>query len=352
MLDLVGIQPQSLKSRGVNEMRKLIRKSAFVFVGFVTVFVSSFAVAEYPTGPVTLVSPYGPGGATDLAARTLSATATGFLGDRLIVVNRTGATGVTGSNSVAKGKPDGYTLLLARVGSQAAIPAIDKTIPYTWDEFTFLGLLELNPFVLAVSADSPYDSLDDIRADIERGADLGYASAGVGTLLHVAMVMTIDQFGMGADAMRHIPYRGDEKSGAAAKAAAAVISGDADMLFQNLSGIIDDIQTGKLKALVVTTPERVLSIEDVPTVTEAGYPGLEAIVGWSGVWGPPGLPEEVVGKWVDVLAKISQDKAWLKLTRGLGSIPHVLPPTETKAFVEKQYLAFRTLAEKLDMTIQ
>ncbi len=327
-------------------MRNIIRKAMSVLIGVAMIAASGIAAAEYPTKPVTLVSPYGPGGAADLAARTLSATAPGYLGNGILVVNRTGAAGVSGSTTVAKGKPDGYTMLLARVGSQAAVPAINRTIPYAWDEFTFLGLLELNPFVLAVSADSPYNSLDDVKAAIEGGADLSYSSAGVGTLLHVAMVMTLDQFGMGADAMKHVPYKGG------GKAAAAVVGGHVDMLFQNLSGVISNIQAGKLKALAVTTPERVLSIKDVPTVSEAGYPELQAVVGWSGLWGPPELSDEVVNKWVEVLAKIAEDKAWLKLTKGLGSIPYVQPPAETKAFVENQYLAFKTLTEKLGMTIQ
>ena len=324
----------------------MIRKAVSILIGAATLAASGIAVAEYPTKPVTLVSPYGPGGAADLAARTLSATAPGYLGNGILVVNRTGAAGVSGSTTVAKGKPDGYTMLLARVGSQAAVPAINRTIPYAWDEFTFIGLLELNPFVLAVSADSPYNSLDDVKAAIEGGADLSYSSAGVGTLLHVAMVMTLDQFGMGADAMKHVPYKGG------GKAAAAVVGGHVDMLFQNLSGVISNIQAGKLKALAVTTPERVLSIKDVPTVSEAGYPELQTVVGWSGLWGPPGLPDEVVTKWVGVLDKVSEDKAWLKLTKSLGSIPYVQPPAETKTFVEKQYLAFKTLSEKLGMTIK
>ena len=130
----------------IGEIMKIIKQlsllaaMALAYIGLISV-----AHAEYPAKPVTLVSPYGPGGAADLASRTLSATAPGYLGNGILVVNRTGAAGVTGSTTVAKGKPDGYTLLLARVGSQAAVPAINRTIPYTWDEFTFLGLLELNP---------------------------------------------------------------------------------------------------------------------------------------------------------------------------------------------------------------
>jgi len=304
------------------------------------------ASAEYPKKPVTLVSPYGPGGAADLAARTISANATSYLGQGILVVNRTGAAGVTGSTSVVKGKADGYTLLLSRVGSQAAVPAINRTIPYKWDEYTFLGLIELNPFVLVVNTDSPYKSLDDIKAAIESGKKPSYSSTGVGTLLHVAMAMVLDQFGMQANAMRHVPYKGG------GKAAAAVVGGHVDMMFQNLSGVIGNIQAGKMRALAVSTPERVASIADVPTVAEAGYPGLETVVGWSGIWGPPNLPEEVVTKWTGVLESLKKDKAWNKMTKGLGSTPYIQNQKDTKAFVEKQYLAFKALTEKLGMTIE
>lgn len=148
-------------------MKKLIRLALSVLATASVLSISGPASAEYPTKSVTLVSPYGPGGAADLAARTLSATAPTYLGESILVVNRTGAAGVSGSTTVVKGPNDGYTLLLSRVGSQAAVPAINRTIPYKWDEFTFLGLLELNPFVLAVAADSPYQSLDDIKVAIE-----------------------------------------------------------------------------------------------------------------------------------------------------------------------------------------
>jgi tripartite-type tricarboxylate transporter receptor subunit TctC len=314
-------------------------------VGAVCLALSGAALADYPAKPVTLVSPYGPGGAADLAARTIAGTAPAYLGQAVLVVNRTGAAGVTGSTTVAKGKPDGYTLLLARVGSQAAVPAINRKIPYKWDEFTFLGLLELNPFVLVVNADSPIQSLDDVKA-ASGGEKLSYASAGVGTLLHVAMVMVLDQFGLPQDAMKHVPYKGG------GKAAAAVVGGHVDMMFQNLSGVIGNIQAGKLRALAVSTPERVAAIPDVPTVAEAGYPALETVVGWSGVWGPPGMDQAAADKWVEVLGKLKDDKAWNKLTKGLGSIPSVRGPEDTKAFVENQYEAFKTLTEKLGMTIQ
>jgi len=311
-----------------------------------TITVVGAAQAEYPTKPVTLVAPYGPGGASDLAARTVSATAPGYLGNGILVVNRTGAAGVVGSTFVAKSKPDGYTVLLSRVGSQAAVPAINAKIPYKWDDFTFLGLLEQNPFVLAVKADSPYKTFDDLKAAIKSGKKLSYSSAGVGTLLHVAMVIVLNDLGLPPDALTHIPFKGG------GKAAAAVAGGHADMIFQNLSGVISQIQGKKLRALVISTEKRAPTIPDVPTATEVGHPNLHVVVGWSGIWGPKGLPDDVVAKWTDVLGKLKEDKAWNKLTKGLGSIPSIMPPAETKAFVKKQYETFKGVAEKVGLSIK
>lgn len=308
--------------------------------------VTAAYAADYPSKPVTLVSPYGPGGAADLAARTLSGTAPSYLGNGLLVVNKAGAAGVTGSTFVAKGRKDGYTLLLARVGSQAAVPAINKKIPYKWDDFTFLGLLELNPFVLTVKADSPYKTFDELKAAIKKGEKLSYASAGVGTLLHLAMVMTLDDIGVDQKALKHVPFKGG------GKAAAAVVGGHVDLFFQNLSGVIGNIEAKKLIPLAVTTKERLPSLPDVPTVAELGHPNLEAVVGWSGLWGPKDLPQNVTDKWVDVLAKTSEDKAWLKLTKGLGSIPYIQSPEDSKAFVQKQYEQFSDVTERLGMTIK
>ena len=132
----------------------------------------------------------------------------GAFDNAVLASNRTGAGGVTGSNFVVRSKPDGYTLLLARVGSQAGGPAINPGIPYKWNDFTFLGLLEKNPFVLAVNSESEPSSLADIEAKLKAGENLSYSSGGVGTLPHIAMVMVLNGMGMGADAMTHVPYKG------------------------------------------------------------------------------------------------------------------------------------------------
>ena len=324
-------------------MNKLFRA---LISGLVLFGLAATAAADYPTKPVKLIAPYGPGGASDLAARTLASTAPAYLEQAVIVTNRTGAAGVTGSNFVARSKPDGYTLLLARVGSQVGVPAINTKIPYKWNDFTFLGLLELNPFVLVVNPDSPYKSFADLEAAVKEGKKIAYSSAGVGTLLHIAVAVFADALGADFTKLTHVPYKG---GGAAA---AAVTGGHVDLSFQNLSAVIGAIQSGQLRALAVTTKERFGAIPDVPAASELGHPGLEAIVGWSGLYGPKDLPEEVVAKWVDVLQQVKGDKSWNQFTKKLGSIPSISSPAEMEQFAEKQFTTFRTITEKLGMTIK
>jgi len=307
---------------------------------------AGLAQADYPAKPVTLISPYGPGGAADLAARNLAASAPNYLGAEMIVTNRTGAAGVTGSAYVSKSRPDGYTLLLARVGSQAAVPAINHRIPYKWNDFTFLGLLEKNPFALVVNAKSKYTSFDELKAALKAGEKLSYASAGVGSLLHIAVVMMLDDMDLPADAMKHIPFKGG------GKAAAALTGGHVDVMFQNLSGVIGGIKSGQLKALVVTSEERFKDVADVPTVSEVGHKDLETIVGWSALYGPKNLPEPVISKWRQVLTQIKGDKVWNAQTKRLNSIPDIRDSEQTIRFVEKQYTGFKTVVDRLGLAIK
>ena len=304
------------------------------------------AAAEYPTKPVQLVVPYGPGGAADLAARIMAAEAPEYLGANVVVVNQAGAAGVTGSTMVAKGPKSGYNLLMSRVGSQATVPAMNETIPYTWDEFTMLGIVETNPFVIAVSTESPYQTFEDLVTAIKAGERLTYSSAGVGTLLHMAVLILLDDLEVDSQALIHVPFKG---GGAATT---AVIGGDADFIFHNLSGLISGIESDQLRPLLTTTPERVASIPDVPTATQAGHPALNAVIGWSGVWGPENLDDEIVALWTDVLASIGKDESWIEATEKLGSIPMVMSPEETRAFVEKQYQTFNEVADKLGMVVR
>lgn len=302
--------------------------------------------ADYPSKPVTLVVPYGPGGASDLHARIVAGSAPNYLKQAVLVVNKTGAAGVVGSNVVVRAKKDGYTLLSARVGSQAGVPAMNPNIPYKWDDYTFLGLTERNPFVLAVKKDSPYNTFKDFEKAVKGGAKLTYSSAGVGTLLHIATLVMSDKMGIDNNNLTHIPYKGG------GKARTALVGGHVDFLWQNLSGLIGAYRAGQIKILAVTTGERIDSVKDVPTVKELGYPEMETIIGWSGIFGPPGLPKPIVDKWVATLQGLKTDKAFNKLIKGLGSIPDIRGPEETKAYVKTQYETFKDVVTKLGVRVK
>lgn len=304
------------------------------------------AQADYPTKPITLVAPYGPGGAADLHARIVAGAAPAYLKQAVLVVNKTGAAGVVGSTFVAKGRKDGYTLLSARVGSQAGVPAMNPKIPYKWDEFTFLGLTERNPFVLVVKKDSPYKSFKDFEAALKSGTSLSYSSAGVGTLLHLAALVMADKMGVDGSKLTHVPYKGG------GKARAALVGGHVDFLWQNLSGVIGAIQAGQAIPLAITTSERFSAVADVPTVKELGYPEMETIIGWSGIFGPPGMNKAAADKWVAALQELKKDKAFNKLIKGLGSIPDIRNPEDTKTFVKAQYETFRDVVQKLGIEVK
>jgi tripartite-type tricarboxylate transporter receptor subunit TctC len=305
------------------------------------------AAAEYPSKPITIVAPYGPGGSADLAARALASTAPSHLGQPIMVVNRTGAGGVTGSTFVSQSRSDGYTLLLSRVGSNGVTPALNASIPYKYDDFTFLGLLELNPYVFVVRADSPHKTLDDLVAALKADpGKLSYSTSGPGTILNMGPQMLFQLAGLKSNAATMIPYKG----GGGART--ALVGGHVDFLGINLAPVLDNIRSGQLRALAVTTENRYAAIPEVPTVAEVGYPQLQAVIGWSGLWGPPDLPQEVVAKWTQALAAIKNDKAWQKLTTSLGSEPHILSPEQTAEFVRTQYQTYHKLGRDLNLAVE
>ncbi len=301
---------------------------------------------DYPNRSITIVVPYGAGGAADVSARLLAGPAGEALGQPVIAVNKPGAGGVIASSFVINSPADGYTMLSARVGSQMGVPAMNKTIPYTWDQFTIIGLTETNPFVLVVPASSPIKDFKEFEAKVKAKEDMTFASAGVGTLLHIATAVMADSFGVGLDNLTHVPFKGG------GKANAAIIGGKVDFMWQNLSGVIGAIEAGQLKALAITTPERFPAAKDVPTVGELGFPAMEEIIGWSAVYGPPGLPDDVTAKWVALLNGLKSNEEWVKRTTELGNIVDIRGPAETKAFVGKQYKVFDESLKKLGMRVE
>lgn len=301
----------------------------------------------YPQHPITLIVPFSAGGDADIAARNLAPVAQRVLGQPIVPMNRAGAGGAIGSQAVRAAKPDGHTLLLARVGSQVVLPALQQGLGYKWNDFSFIGLLELNPLVCAVRSESPYRSLADlVEALRSKPGTLNYSTSGAATILNFGPQLLFDVLKLGKGAAVQITYKGGSE------AALAVLTGEVDFSCGNLTSMIGNIKGGKLRALLTTTPERLKDIPDVPTAREAGYPQLEAIVGWSALYGPPGLPKEVIARWVEVLNAAAKDSAWIAATEKAGSAPRVLSPAETEKFAGEQFGVYERLGRQLQIELK
>jgi putative tricarboxylic transport membrane protein len=304
------------------------------------------ALAQYPERPVNMVIPYGAGGATDISARTLAAPLGKAVGQTLIMVNVTGAGGATGSVTVKNAKPDGYTLLFARVGSHSVNPAMKATLPYTLDDFRYVAVYEINPVACAVRPDSGIDSMADLVARVNEGG-VSYSSSGVGSLLHLAAVMVLKEFGVDDPLGKavHIPQKG---GGAAAT---AVLNGTSTFLCTNSSALASFVANGQLKPILVTTAKPVVGF-DAPTSVELGKPALQQLVGWTGLVGPRDLPDDIAAKWGAWMKTATSDPDFVKAMEARGSIITFMEPAEATEFIRGQYKTFRALVDELGMRIE
>ncbi len=299
----------------------------------------------YPNRPITLIAPYSAGGDADLAARNFAAAATRALGQSVVVLNKTGASGVIGSAQVIASPPDGYTLLLARTGSQAILPAImPTTTKYKWDEYTFIGTLELNPYGCVVNGKAPYKTFDDLAQAMKtKGKTMNFGTAGVLTTNDMGPRQLFKMLKLTDQTPTQIPYKGT------GEASMSLLAGQTEFACGSLGSFLSQIKAGALKALMVTTAERMASLPDVPTARELGYAEMEGIVGWSAVFGPPKMPADVRERLVAALKTIAADPAWLAATAQTGSLPSIRSPDETRDFVQNQYNLYRALGEMLNI---
>ena len=303
--------------------------------------------AQFPTKPIQLICPFAAGSTTDLASRSLSNSAKDILPQPIVVVNKPGASGVVAAASVAKAKADGYTMLMARVSCNASVPALNKTIPYKIDDFSFVGVTEITPFVICVRQDAPWQTLQELLDAIKASpGKLSYGTAGALSMLDIVGMMLLDAAGMPKDAAVSVPYKGD------GEAKVALLGGHIQFLPNNLSPMMDVIKSGDVRALAVTTENRLEMLPDIPTVAEAGYPQLTNAVGWSGFFGPKDLPKDVVARYAEMLNELKTNQKWQETTLNLGAIPYILTPEESEKFVMEQYEKFTLMGQKMDIIIQ
>jgi len=195
-----------------------------------------------------------------------------------------------------------------------------------------------------VKPDAPYktmkDLIDAIRANPGK---LNYATAGPGTTQHLAVEVILSQLGMPSTAAMMIPYKGG------GEATTALLGGQVQFICNNLTTMVGQIKGGAMRALVTSTPNRLKEFPDVPTAKEMGIGNLEQVMGWSGLYGPPGLPAEVVTKWQAVLKDVAKDPGWLRGNDTVGAIPAIRSPQDTEKFAKEQFDLYSKLGTQLNL---
>ena len=293
---------------------------------------------DYPNQPITFLVPFGPGGASDLAARAVAKYFTVYMGQQLVVVNKPGAGGAVAVESLVRAKPDGYTMLSASIGSNTVTPAFTPKLPFKYDEMTFICRTQINPAVIVVKAESPWKTLKDMVGDLKKNpGNYMYGTSGVGTMMTVGANKLFKLAGIDSKAVTMIPFNSGNEQ------VVALLGGNIHFSYMNLIEPIAQLKAGKLRALAVG-PKRVEEFGSVPTFAEAGFPELD-VLGWRGVAGPPNLPAAIVNKWVQALDKICKDKGWIETVVKLGDVPGFLGPKEFKAMVDKEYAEMKEFAK-------
>ena len=243
------------------------------------------AAQTWPSKPIRLIVPFPAGGATDILARALSQEMGRKLGQSVVVENKPGAGGTIGAQAGAQAAPDGYTLLLTTSSTHSIGPAINPKIPYNTEaDFTPIAYVASSPQVILVPLSSPAKNLKEfIEYARQNPGRLNYASSGNGTISNLSTEIFKAQSGT---FLVHIPYRGTGLS------IADLVSGKVDVLFDSVVSGMPHVRDGKLRALAVTSPKRSALVPELPAVAEL-LPGFESVT-WFGVYGPRGLPLEIV----------------------------------------------------------
>jgi tripartite-type tricarboxylate transporter receptor subunit TctC len=268
-----------------------------VLVAVAAMLGSAVALAQtYPSKPIRIIVPYPAGGTSDILARAIGPGITAALGQPVLVENKPGSTGNVGADLVAKSPPDGYTVLLADIGSLAISPSIFPTLPFDpVKDFAPVLMVAYSPHLLAVNPALPARDVKELIALAKaKPGTLNFAVSGVGGANHLAGVDFALRTGI---KWTYIPYKGG------AQAITDVVGGQADVLFNGMVATYPMVKGGKLKALAISSSKRFAAAPDIPTVAESGLPGFET-GSFQGIVAPAGTPPEIVSKLHQTISKI------------------------------------------------
>jgi tripartite-type tricarboxylate transporter receptor subunit TctC len=293
---------------------------------------------------VTLVVPFPPGGGTDTGGRVIAEQLGRRWNQPVIVENRGGAAGQIGADYVAKAKPDGYTLLLGNIGTQAINPLLYAKLPYDADKaFAPVSLVAELPLAMMVHPSVPAKTAAEFVALAKsKPGQMSYSSSGAGGAPHLAAEMFKDQTG---SFILHVPYRGG------GPAIADLLAGHVQLSFMTVLEASGHIKAGKLRALAVTGDKRVPAFPDVPTLAESVAPGFNAI-SWIGLLAPAGTPPELVEKIAADLRAVLADESVKARFVGLGGVPRATSPQEFARLIDDDKRRYAQIIRSRKITIE
>ena len=311
----------------------------------VTCLGSTAALAQaYPNKPVELQVPFAPGGTTDIVARAISDPLGKALGQSVIVINKAGGGGVVGANETAKAPPDGYKIGVATVSTTAANPAINPKIPYNpLTDFTPIINVAATPNIIAVHPSFPAKNYKDFVAEIKRNpGKYSFASSGTGGIGHLQMELYKN---LTNTFVTHIPYRG------AGPALVDTVAGNVPMIFDNLPSALPFIKDKRLVPIVVAAPQRLKDLPDVPTFKEVGLEPVNRMA-YYGIYGPKGLPKDIVDKLSAGTKKALEDPATKKRIEDTGSIIIANTPEQFAEQIKAEFEVYKGVVQKQKLALE
>ena len=325
------------KTSACTRRRAAVRALALLLAAYV-VPLGQAAAAGYPERPVTIVSAFPAGGIVDVIARRIAQHFSERFKQSFIVDNRAGAAGSIGYSAVARAAPDGYTLVVASGPTTMAPPGAAAPSWQPQTAFSAIGMIGTIPQAIIVSNGLPVRSLPDLVGHAKaRPGEINYGSAGAGTTPFFTMELLKRQQKID---LTHVPYRGQPE------VMTDLVRGEIGVTAMTVPLVVQQVQSGKIKAIAVTSSTRVASLPDVPTVVEQGMPEL-AISNWFALMGPARLPPEVVATLARALTEALAAPDVQASLKDLGLIIQPAPPAETQAFVQADLARWIAMSRSL-----